>query len=1251
MAVDWTDFEAVDESAGSKTKDWSEYEAIPPETPESAGVKLTQSIEDLARKEGWKRTPQSKDTFVPDLLNAPFELGGKLIRGAYNIPAQITHAYEPLGENESLTPKVVSDAAKSAAENLFTPRNMFGMPLPPTPLTKAAGTVAEKTAKSLGLPENIAAIPFFESKLARAAMLASSVIKTPEQVDNIKKVFTDPKSTREQKWEALGDAGVNLAMTVGLAKSMSPAKVRAQFTPEEATAAVETKAETPQQKEQDASSQQKAAEVHGDVRQQPVEGEGKVPTQEGGAGIQPHAQGAEGEIPLKTAAQVADPNNKLSGAFTENALRYGASITKPEQLDELNRLRTKFDEEWGSIPQTMDNVDRMNQASSKRQWINEAIQAATGEVDEAAKKTLGPDYKPPFPKEEAPHLTEEEKKTRTSVEDLNETLRKQGLDPSAFPNAAAKRDAIKRTNRQKAEALAGKLEGLKIGAKFGGKQTHAFGIASLLWDEAINIAQAVIKGGGSVADGIQAFISHVKSKLGSQFDEEGARKHLDEFLREDETHGIAARVSEKRAEAGKIEPVPAGEGISAEGSVEKGRQLLANGVDPHFVMDQFKKTGRFNADDVAVLRAHGEVLAKAAKDAAEQYGTSSPEYQAAKKADNDWTHAIKPMQTEWHRAGQAQQGEVDIDTGTFHGLQHAYNEVTGKDFTPKQEKVAKEKAQAVKKAEGEAAEAGTKLNKAIGDQADAEQRARDAANKTVRESAARKAKQASKAQADPIGELWKKAKIYLDQGVDKFDDMIQKLATDMGWSTDRVRKSLARNKAIRRLADDAWRKNQKARLLKQQAKQWLIDQQAPILKKIIPAILREAFSIKVIGHAGVALGTHAPMLAFQPKWWGTYFRDFGQMWKIAANKAAHEALMQDLLRRPNWTRARRAGLENDPFKYGDYHVEGYIEKAFPNLTQMGNRGYDILQVLRQDMFDKQWDKLSQGQKSPEMAAALAESINHVTGVVQKSRLGGAGKYLFAPRLLESRFRWAFVDPKNAAVTGARVLTDIVRKTREVTPEEKDFAMNQVREKATVLATMTGMLLANQALLIAAGSNQRINFFDPTRSDWLKFKAAGKDISYGNAMLTTLRLPWREAAIIWHNLKFSPHSRKRFDAADRATADAVEEYLRNQFNPAVGATADILFQKDAQGRPLPLSNNKVPAYLRRRGVTGPYTWAEWARDTAMPIPLEESVKQIFNDYGVEETQAQKWTRIMGTAIFMGGTGGRVSEDGYADTPNP
>lgn len=244
MPVSLDDFEAVE--APSKTNWWEAYESIPSVDLDAAQQfnptpKVTQPSPELASKLASmeKDIPQPKAKSAADILNIPFEYGGKLIRSAYNFPAQITHAYEPLGENESLTPTVVSDAAKTAAETLFQPKNMVGMPTGNTPLSQAAGAVAEKTAKSLGMPDMLASIPFFESKVVRGVMLGAQALQIPEQVQKISDTFNNPKSTAEQKWEALGDAGVNLAMSTALALSLKGPKVtakdvQAKYSPEDA---------------------------------------------------------------------------------------------------------------------------------------------------------------------------------------------------------------------------------------------------------------------------------------------------------------------------------------------------------------------------------------------------------------------------------------------------------------------------------------------------------------------------------------------------------------------------------------------------------------------------------------------------------------------------------------------------------------------------------------------------------------------------------------------------------------------------------------------------------------------------------------------------------------------------------------------------------------------------------------------------------------------------------------------------------
>ena len=646
-----------------------------------------------------------------------------------------------------------------------------------------------------------------------------------------------------------------------------------------------------------------------------------------------------------------------------------------------------------------------------------------------------------------------------------------------------------------------------------------------------------MRGGGTVlADVIEAFMSHVKARLGTQFDEEGARKHLTESLSEPETTGIAARVSEERAQKGLINEAPEpGEGIAPKDSVAHGKELVDNGVDPQFVLDQFNKTKRFNDEDIAVLRYHEQTLAKAATDAARQHGIDSPEYESAKKDDTEWLKAIKQVQTAWARGGHAMQGEVEVDTGTFHGLQHEFTKDTGKEFTPKQASDAEKIADGVSKADKAATDAKDTAIKAVSkdiDPHDAERRALDAASKTVREAAARAAAAETKARVAEAGEKAKateeqiaaakalkaahdvqkdaaaklakaendarvkaaqshenleeerakkalaaaaarvreaaaraaaaetkarvaeaadekkaaeqerkaaqkkldaeikarraaaikaadaanKARIlradtvkavhtkaleYIQKGMDDYDDIVNKVATDLGMEVGDVRKTLAKNPVTKRLTDEAYRKQQIARRIKVQANIWVKAQSVPGLLKIWPAIRQELFNQKVLGHVSVALGTHTPALLFLPKEWGLLIKNYRRMWGYALDTATHEAAMQDLTRRPNWGVARLAGVENDPHEFEEYNLKGLVERLFPKLAHAGNRAYDVLKVMRQDLFDKQWNVLSKSEQTPEMAAAMARDINHLTGITKdktpfKAFGVDAGKAMFAP---------------------------------------------------------------------------------------------------------------------------------------------------------------------------------------------------------------------------------------------------------------
>jgi len=838
-------------------------------------------------------------------------------------------------------------------------------------------------------------------------------------------------------------------------------------------------------------------------------------------------------------------------------------------------------------------------------------------------------------------------------------------------------------------------------------------------------------------------------------------------------YGVAERVREQRAKAGQTIPIDPGKGVSALEAVVHGQDLLAK--DPNsarVAVDEFSKNKAISFDGMAATRAMGEKAFRDARRIEEKFGTDSPEYKAAFLDAVQWDKASKEMQTEWHKQGRAQQGQTDIDTGSFTGLQRAFKSDTEKDFTPNQAGTAKKKASKVKQASDAATEAKGKLLDHLDKESkgtDAEKRALDAANKTVRENAIRIAELENKvriartvregeiariqlerenvnqraaqqgarsaavklaeaenkkriaessrkalddqvkatqkaldsarkvatdaatkladaetkqrvsksssdrkaanaerlkiqkvldaankqvrdaavalakaerdARANPEQAVWKKVREYLDKGEDDFDEIRNKVATDLGMKVEKVTRLLNETKRAKFLADDVWRKQQTERRMKEDAKRWLTSIETPFYHKALANIPKILFGLKVGFHGTVALGTHAPMVAFQPRFWNSYIRDFGKMYRMVnpkGGKAYYEMQVQDLLRRKNYVTARRAGLVNDPFVFEDYNSPD-TAKYFGGLTGMGNRGYSVLKILRQDMFDQHWNKLPKTSQIPEVAAAIADGINHATGVVKGKAPSGANIALFAPRLEASRAMWLLGDPIRAA--------DTFINWKDSSLGEKQFAINQVKEKAWVAGTFFGLLALNQGFLSATGSNQKVNMTDPMKSDFMKFKVAGMQVSYGNAMLSMARLPLR----LWVGIK-NEGKLNKIIYEDENTAKTLFDYARSQSSPFMGLILDLAFGRDFQGRPLPRAGfgllparTAMPKRLRALGAK-PYTWPEYAAETLSMIPVSEALKEVWGKgMGMSDEQMRHALKALAEISFIGGTGGRLTDD--------
>jgi len=480
-----------------------------------------------------------------------------------------------------------------------------------------------------------------------------------------------------------------------------------------------------------------------------------------------------------------------------------------------------------------------------------------------------------------------------------------------------------------------------------------------------------------------------------------------------------------------------------------------------------------------------------------------------------------------------------------------------------------------------------------------------------------KAKQRDLFAKDKLGEnlnpeqvktLWETAKkFYLDKGEQDWDKMVNDLASDLGLTPDQVRKGLASPKGARRASDEMYLKQRSRQIALDEAKRWLTNQKASWIGRIFGALAEKTFKLAIFGHGTAFIGTHAPStlytnpsLAFKAWLKGfsyTFSGKNGQIKNIVDNK--------DLIYRPNWTVARRAGLENDPRetrREGATPARSDTALARALDTISGGRGFDALFHLRQDMFDQAWNQLSVTMRNPEMAEMIADSINNATGFTKGGeRTKGILQspitkiLFFAPKLIASRFKWMIQDPAKMLATFAKMANPFAK----VTPEERISAIYEAKNKAKFLGLLTGTLLANQALLSLAGSNQKINFTNPKKNDWLAYKGFGYSLATIGAFTRIARLIAQEYNAIFGQLSRIQKARGGREAAMK---DAIYTYLRSGFSPItrdiiVGATG-----KDYLGNVVPWSNQQ-PDRGRRK-----LNWGEIIQEQFAPIPLSEAATQ-------------------------------------------
>lgn len=391
-----------------------------------------------------------------------------------------------------------------------------------------------------------------------------------------------------QQVEAFGNLGIGALMAGATARhALTPRVPSIELPPEirqaesagltRSAAAARAKVEQqalepapiPERRTADAQQNREATEVHGPVREQPIEGQRQVSTEEGGTGVRPQGQDQvllndiqryselDAEIATLRSGRnaieaMSDPRmmevmreqqqikNRHGGhkpqdivpidpavaelrdlpgtSTTQEAMAIGARVA-PESRAQLEELvRTSADEankviaEVDAIPNpTEADLSRMSVAGNRAQLMSEALEASRGGK--------------PAMLERQEVIPDAQKEVQTQGPDvLTESTVAEGISSPAI--AGAPKAAVS-TPEQGRAAAAAKVIADKLREQFKTPETGAelgtFGVVPKVINAAVELAAQVIEKGGSAIDGINEAVAYIRKNHTGYFNEQEFR--------------------------------------------------------------------------------------------------------------------------------------------------------------------------------------------------------------------------------------------------------------------------------------------------------------------------------------------------------------------------------------------------------------------------------------------------------------------------------------------------------------------------------------------------------------------------------------------------------------------------------------------------------------------------------------------------------------------------------------------------------
>ena len=388
--------------------------------------------------------------------------------------------------------------------------------------------------------------------------------------------------------------------------------------------------------------------------------------------------------------------------------------------------------------------------------------------------------------------------------------------------------------------------------------------------------------------------------------------------------------------------------------------------------------------------------------------------------------------------------------------------------------------------------------------------------------------------AKVIRPVWEYAKKrYLENGV-SIEDTITALVRETGVPHRFFQEVIVGPKSARRVRTLEIFKKEDARRMAILKSKEAIDKadRNPVCAFIravgdIPRAALTAF------HGGVFPVTHGGALLLNPFEWRTFVRGARVSWG-SLHRGYYRQARLDLMSAKNYAEWRGAGL-----RIGiEERPTGILSEWISRKGTWSDRSWLGLSRMRYEFAEQslknfKWKTEAERQ---DIMKHIGEIANHATGVTNLGigRVMGQMRIFFAPQLTASKLLRASRDPLITVGTMVKMMSG-----KQVSAGERAAMYVRTGHALTMLGTWAGGLLLNDALNGLFGSKQKINWDDPRKSDWLRFKIGGTVLSTRGPE-EVLRL-YGQLAAIAHANKRQLHGH---DALSEAK-DAIVQFLQVQ----------------------------------------------------------------------------------------------------------